>query len=114
MQGYLLAQFEVGLEFTNKHCDTHQLVLDSVTQGTYQLMMSSFDEPKVETGLCPPRHPIDDKIGYYVFVVETQDGDASIISPKGVCRYGEDWDVAPLCPPAACVDDECYECDAWY
>ena len=45
MQGYLLAQFEVGLEFTNKHCDTHQLCTDAVAQGTYSLMMSSFDAP---------------------------------------------------------------------
>jgi hypothetical protein len=34
-------------------------------------MMEAFDKPEVEEGLCPPRHPINGKIGYYVFVVES-------------------------------------------
>jgi hypothetical protein len=102
VQGSFLAQFQLGLEFTNKHCKVNQLCSEGVRDATYQYMSSAYDEPKVEVGLCPPRVPLDDKIGYYVFVVETLDGEAAIISPNGVCRYGEDWDVAPLCPPAAC------------
>ena len=114
MQGNLLAQFEVGLEYQNRHCSTTQLVTEGIREATYDLMMAAFDAPEVELAGCPPRHPLTGKSGYWVFVVETQDGDATIISSRGVCRYGEDWDVAPLCPPAACVDADCTECLDWY
>ena len=113
-QGDLLASFEVGLEFINRHCSVHQLVTDAIREETYVEMSAAFERTELQMGLCPPRLPLDGKIGYFVFVVETQDGDASIINAQGVCRYGDDWDVAPLCPPAACLDEECNECAEWY
>jgi len=67
------------------------------------------------TTTCPDSPLEDDPaVGFYIWIVETADTLASSISPAGICRYGTgEWNVAPACPLAACLDFRCNECQEW-
>ena len=64
---------------------------------------------------CPtPRNPIEEGVGYWVFVVESADRTSTATQALGVCRYGPGrWNVPPECPFAACIDSQCTQCRDW-
>lgn len=46
-QGDLLASFEVGLEFINRHCSVHQLVSEEIRLETYREMSVAFERTEL-------------------------------------------------------------------
>jgi len=89
----------------------------SITQTTTDTVESTYSMTGglTITTSCPePEDPTDNAIGYWIFVVDTNESTATAIAPIGVCRYDDGyWNVSPTCPFAACIDDQCRECSEW-
>ena len=115
-QANLSAQMRTGINFKAPGSDS-QMLSDEIQQLTIQQVEETFEayggiEIEVECGL--PKFSSNNSIGFFVFVVDTVDGVSSAIQKHGVCRYGDEWNVPPSCPYAACIDRDCSLCKDWY
>lgn len=111
MQETLSYEMSVGIVFEEETLTT------SFQETTIQSVETTYTSSGLVTitQRCPPS-PLDDdpSIGFWIWKVRTDENDAVSINPVGVCRYGiGEFNVAPSCPLAACIDYRCNECKDW-